>query len=107
MQGMASVEYDSGFGPNGTKGTWEWLIDPAFIVAQVVPFYLHGHGQVGIAGYRQRPDPRGAEVVVDRSRWLFNWPGTEYIDNCSSVTFGIGAGNNNQHIKAVLNLLYW
>lgn len=109
MQGMASHEYDSGWGPNGRVGTWEWLIDPAFVVAQVVPFYISGGGlhAVGIAGWRQRPDPRGAEVVVDRTAQKFWWIGTEYIPDCSAVTFGIVVGNNNQHMKSVLNLLWW
>jgi hypothetical protein len=109
MKGMSSVEWDSGWGEDGVLGTWEWLLDPTYIVAQVAPYYFGGGGLLaaGVVGWRQRPDPNGGEIVTNHYHPIFNWPGCAYIDHCSSVTFGILTGNGDQRLKTVLNLFFW
>jgi hypothetical protein len=112
MNGMASALWESGWSDDGFDGTWEWLIDPAYIVAQSNPYYCSGDGiwATGITGWRQRPDPNGPETVTDLSKGKFSefqWPGCVYIDHCSSVTFGILVGGDDQQLKTVLNLYFW
>lgn len=112
MNGMASALWESGWGEDGFTGTWEWLIDPAYVVAQVIPYYFETGGLLatGITGWRQRPDPNGPETVTKTATGKFaefHWPGCAYIDHCSSVTFGIVVGGSNRQLKTVLNLYFW
>lgn len=108
MQGMSSSTMYSGYNSgSGVTYTWEWQIDPVFTVAEVVPYQISGGGlhRVGIAGFRRRPNPNGAEQVTNFGAWP-NWKGIAYIDDCSAVTFGSAVGAS-QEVRTVCSLMFW
>lgn len=108
MLGMTSGSMYSGYNSgSGVTYTWEWRIDPIFTVAEVVPYEIDGGGlhKVGIAGFRRRPNPNGAEEVKDFGSWP-NWPGIVYVDKCSAITFGSVVGAR-QEVRAVCSLMFW
>ncbi|WP_404335760.1 hypothetical protein AB2M62_17210 [Sphingomonas sp. MMS12-HWE2-04] len=108
MQGMSSGNIYSGYNSSsGPTYSWEWRIDPTYTVAEVVPYQISGGGlhRVGIAGYRRRPTPGGAEEAVNFGSWP-NWPGILYIDSCSAVTFASAVGAS-QELRAACNLMFW
>lgn len=108
MQGMTSSQMYSGYNSStGVTYTWEWKIDPTFTVADVTPFEIDGGGlhRIGIAGFRRRPNPNGAEEVTNFGAWP-NWPGIVYVDKCSAITFACAVGAS-QETRAVCNLMFW
>jgi len=60
----------------------------------------------GIRGFRTRPDPQGAENVVDFGDNFYNWPNTVFDQHLSSVTFALALGQD-QEATGVCNLFFW
>jgi hypothetical protein len=103
-----------------SKGVWAWGGDdgysytvtvnfnPGAVHAQVGFTEVDGGGlhRVGIKGYRYRPDPNGAEKVVDFGDWP-SWKSiVGVVDQMSSVTWGMAVGAD-QEARGRLDIYWW
>ncbi|HZD23451.1 MAG TPA: hypothetical protein VE569_08635 [Acidimicrobiia bacterium] len=80
---------------------------PAYILAQVGYYQVHGGGlhAIGIKKYRHRPTVDGPETDVDFGSWG-GWPSTIAGPRISSVRFGIALGSR-QEAWCYGNLYWW
>jgi hypothetical protein len=60
----------------------------------------------GIRGFRTRPNPGGAESIVDFGSNFYDWPNTVFDEHLSSVTFALALGAR-QEATGVCNILFW
>jgi hypothetical protein len=108
MKSMFSTWIYSGFNSDHwITYTHEWNFAPSFAVAQASFYTVVGAGShhTGIAGYRSLPDPAGSEIPVSLGDWP-SWPPYIYVDQLTSVTFGVAVGAE-QEASVLVNVFFW
>jgi hypothetical protein len=108
MNGMSSVWIYSGYNSgSGITYTHEWNFAPSFTVAYPVIYGVSGGGlhHSGIAAYRHRPKPNGAEETVNLGAWP-SWAAYIYVNQLTSVTFGVAVGAK-QELYVHGNISFW
>ena len=107
MNGMTSEWIHSSSGDDGHSFSAETRFARQFVVAQSTFTEVDGGGlhATGVVGFRVRPDPNGAEQVVN----FGDWPNAQpfiYVDNCTAVTFGVTTGAT-QEVRTIGNMFFW